>query len=546
MLRETPRVGRTTSVSSSRSTESSPQHGPLSVTLQLIAAALTNCRASRFWAASHARIPAQPDISRFASNNFDRSRASTCLVVLMSFGKAGPFLTAAAMVACTATAQAHAGPQVRGIYLGQTSNMLLSNRGLLFGEPGSQDWSLLCNEALGISTSEVPKVVVLPDGRIMAASSRGLTQTTDGGCHWEGVATFEKVHSPSLIQDPNNPQRLYLSTFAPGMSALHVSDDGGLTWQQLLAADDSEYLGYIHVAPNQPERLYLRTLTVGTESFSYATWRSDDAGKSWEKSPVTLAESENDLQLLAVSPSDPQFLVAKAEAGMQMVDAERLLVSHDAGKTFDSPISLQVINAVSFSADGATVSVGSDDGLFVSSDAGKTFSRVGDAAYIDSLYLDGDALMVGGFFHGVEAGVHGVGISSDGGATMTPWMLLNQVVHPLACDSTAMAAITCKDLWPDWEREILGTDDEPSATNAGSTASGAGTAGTAGMSPSAGGASAAVGGRGTRDMPPAATSRKRASSCSFQAPSSAPHGTSCVSLLAALACAWLLRRRSSP
>jgi len=423
--------------------------------------------------------------------------------------------------------------------------MLLSNRGLLFGEPGSRDWSLLCNEALGISTSEVPKVVVLPDARIMAASSRGLTQTTDGGCHWEGVASFAKIHSPSLTQDPNNPQRLYLSTFAPGMSALHVSEDGGLTWQQLLAADDSEYLGYIHVAPNQPEKLYLRALVIGTESFSYATWRSDDTGKSWEKSSVTLTASESDLQLLAVSPSDPQFLVAKAEAGMPMDDPERLLVSHDAGKTFESTISLHVINAVAFSADGAALSVGSDDGLFVSSDAGETFSQVGDAAYIDSLYMDGDELMVGGFFHGVEAGVHGVGISSDGGATMTPWMLLDQVVHPLACDSTAMAAISCKDLWPDWEREILSTSGGSSATNAGSGASGVGAADAAGASPSAGTASAAVGGRDARDLPQAATSRKRASSCSFHAPISAPRSSSGVGLLAGLACAWLLRRRSS-
>ncbi|HTU62563.1 MAG TPA: hypothetical protein VMF89_29080, partial [Polyangiales bacterium] len=357
----------------------------------------------------------------------------------MNLGQAGLLLTAAAMWTCAATAHAHAGPQVRGIYLGQTSNMLLSNRGLLFGAPGGHDWSLLCNEALGISTSEVPRVVVLPDARIMAASSAGVIQTTDGGCHWEGVGDFEKVHAPSLTQDPNNPQRLYLSTFAPGLSAVHVSEDGGLTWERLVAADDSEYLGSIRVAPNQPEKLYLRALIIGTSSFSYATWRSNDAGKSWEHSPVTLTETENDLQLLAVSPSDPQLLVAKAEAAMPMRDAERLLVSHDAGKTFDSPISLHVINAVAFSADGATISVGSDDGLFVSSDAGASFERVGAAAYIDSLYLDDAELMVGGFFHGIEAGMHGVGISSDGGATMTPWMLLNQVVHPLACDATAMA-----------------------------------------------------------------------------------------------------------
>ena len=453
----------------------------------------------------------------------------------MNLCKAGPLLTAAATLACATMAHAHAGPQVRGIYPGQTLNMLLSNRGLLFAEPGSHDWSLLCNEALGISTSEVPKVVVLPDARIMAASSAGVIQTTDGGCHWEGVGAFEKVHAPSLTQDPNNPQRLYLSTFASGMSAVHVSEDGGLTWQQLLAADDSEYLGYIRVAPNQPEQLYLRALMIGTSSFSFGTWHSHDAGKSWDRSTVTLAQSERDLQLLAVSPSDPQILVAKAEAAMPMQDVERLLVSRDAGKTFDSPISLHVINAVAFSEDGTKLSVGSDDGLFVSSDAGETFARVGDAAYIDSLYLDDGELMVGGFFHGVEAGMHGVGISSDGGATMTPWMLLDQVARPLACDPTAMAALTCKDLWPDWEREILGTSAGSSAADAGSTASDKSTAGAA---------SAAVSGRSARAMAPAASSNAQASSCSLHSPISTSPGSSSFGVMAGLACAWLLRRRS--
>jgi hypothetical protein len=232
--------------------------------------------------------------------------------------------------------------------------------------------------------------------------------------------------------------------------------------------------------------------------------------------------------------------VGKAEAGTPMRDPERLLVSHDAGKTFDSPIALHVINAVAFSADGATLSVGSDDGLFVSSDAGKTFAKVGDAAYIDSLYFDRAELMVGGYFHGVEAGMHGVGISSDGGATITQWMLLNQVVHPLACDATAMSAIKCKDLWPDWEREILGISDDPSAASAGST----GGAGTAGRSPSAGAASAAVGGGGAQATAPAAPARAN-SSCSLHATIPAAPGSSCAGLVAGLASAWLLGRRRS-
>lgn len=91
-----------------------------------------------------------------------------------------------------------------------------------------------------------------------------------------GVAPFESIYAPSLAQDPSNPRVLCLSTHAPGMSAVHLSEDGGLTWQELIGADDSEFLGYIHVAPNHPEQLHLRATTVSVASFTYATWHSGD------------------------------------------------------------------------------------------------------------------------------------------------------------------------------------------------------------------------------------------------------------------------------
>ena len=466
-------------------------------------------------------------------------------MVATSLNKAAWLLAATATLACAATTHAHAGPQVRGIYPNPTSNVLLSNRGLLFGTPGSPEWSLLCNEALGVGTAEVPKVVVLPDARIIAASSRGVTQTANGGCHWESVAPFDTVNAPSLTQDPEDPQRLYLSTYAPGMSAVHTSEDGGLTWRRLSTAADSDYLGCILVAPNHPDRLYLRAISVGTTSLTYATWRSADGGETWEQSHVTLAENESDLLLLAVSPRDPQLVVAKGEAGNPMATPERLLVSHDGGETFDNPISLQVINAAVFNADGATLTVGSDDGLFVSTDSGETFTKVGDAAYIDSLNFDRGELMVGGYFRGVEAGLHGVGISSDGGATWTPWMLLNQVVQPLACEASATSATQCEHQWPDWEREILGMGDDPSAAGTGGTTPETRMAGAAGRSSDAGASGAALGGDGARTAGPPASGIEHAASCSLETSTRAAPGSRHRGFVAGLAGVCLLSLRRS-
>src|ERR1700712_3005738 len=89
-----------------------------------------------------------------------------------------------ALASASGTVHAHAGPQVRGIFWGseQAPKMLLSNRGLIFAHSNGSDWRLMCNEALGVGTSELPSIVQMPDGRIVAASTVGLSESSDSGC----------------------------------------------------------------------------------------------------------------------------------------------------------------------------------------------------------------------------------------------------------------------------------------------------------------------------------------------------------------------------
>jgi MYXO-CTERM domain-containing protein len=440
--------------------------------------------------------------------------------------------------------RAHAGPQVRDIFVhpDQTKKLLLSNRGLIFGD--GSNWQLMCNEALGVSTSELPNIAQLPDGRLLAASSAGLSASSDGGCNWVGVAPYATLNVPGMAQDPGQPNRLYLATFGNGSSGLQKSEDGGQTWQPLMPVSDMVYLRYVLIAPSKPDQIYVRSLDFTTPPFVYKVWSSGDAGKTWAGSnPVDISASETDFWLLGVSPSDPQLLVGKAEAADPIQDPERLLVSHDGGKTFDSPISFHVISAVTWSADGSTLWIGSDDGLFRSTDNGKTFAQIGGAAYVSCLRVEEGQLLVGGYWRGIMAGMPGIGVSTDGGATLDQWMGLSQVLQPLQCDPSSMTAVTCATLWPDWEREILGIYDTGAggAGGAGGASAAAGSGGTAGAaapaagSGGAGGASAGSVGGGAAP----AASKPASSGCSVGGAGSDVS----AAWLAALALGMVGRRR---
>jgi photosystem II stability/assembly factor-like uncharacterized protein len=318
----------------------------------------------------------------------------------------------------------------------------------------------MCNEALGVNTAEIPELANFADGRILAATSMGLKFTTDQGCNWQGVEPYGTVSSPALAQDANDPQRLFVTTFGDGgQSGVSTSRDGGKSWERIFSVADMEYLRYLLIAPSQPERIYVRSLSFGTGSdFRYQTLRSDDAGKTWARFDVAVMnDTETDFVLLGVSPDDPDLLIAMAEAADPITNKERLLVSRDAGKTFEQVGSIQVITAVTWSSDRKSIYVAADEGLLRSTDNAQSFARVGPAEYVSCVEEHDGLLLACGYYHGVAAGYPGIGVSTDGGETFSTWMALNTVLTPVQCDAQAPTSATCAPLWVDWQREILGT-----------------------------------------------------------------------------------------
>lgn len=396
------------------------------------------------------------------------------------------------MAAPTRTVSAHAGPQVRTIIWESASHTLLvANRGFIFGDPSQSDWQLMCNDALQVSTSDRVDAALLPDGRMLATTPLGLRESSDRGCSWQAQARVGAWQSTSLVQSASDPNRLYLATYAMGETGLRTSSDGGETWQLLMHADDTDFLRYVQIARGREQRLYMSKISFGTSNYAYHVMRSDDAGTTWSEFPVTLTDDETDLEILGVSPFDPQLVIAKAHASDQVAHEERLLVSHDGGETFDTPIMLHVLSAVAWSADRKTLWLASDDGLYRSTDDAQTFEHVGIIDLVSCVIEHDGMLLACGWYEGLAAGNPGIGVSADGGETFQHWMRLDEVRQPVSCDASTPTGMTCAALWTDWQQEILGAN---------------GVGGAGGMSVAAAGGGGASGTHAGSAPPPAHSS----------------------------------------
>ncbi len=120
---------------------------------------------------------------------------------------------------------------------------------------------------------------------------RGVFRTTDGGAHWtQALFVDDNTGCSGLTFDPKT-NTLYagmwevvMHTYAmfsggPG-SSVHVSRDGGVTWQRIQGRGmPRSPVGKIDVAiaPSNPNRVYALIQTPDQGSL----WRTDDAGDTW-------------------------------------------------------------------------------------------------------------------------------------------------------------------------------------------------------------------------------------------------------------------------
>lgn len=369
-------------------------------------------------------------------------------------------------------ALAHAPPQVLQIEWQPDGDglLLVTNRGLIFGDTSFEQWRIMCNVAIGLNTIERPDVAYLPGGMVLVASSRGLQATTDDGCTWEPVEPIGSLSAPAMAQHPLDSSTLLVATFGAGQSGIQKSSDGGKTFSMLLNVDENDFIEELLFAPSAPDSIYFSGQVFDTTGkvMHYLAF-SHDAGLTWQRHEIPLLDHESNFTLLAADPNEPNILLAKAEQDAPTTQSERLLISSDNGQTFASPLSIMQLSSVAFSADSSTLWVAGIDGIWRSLDQGETFEQLTGKSRITSVTERDGSLWVGGYY---APDTDGLAISNDGGEIFEKVLAFPEVEEQVACAATSNTAIECEVSWQDWQREQFGVFDAgmpPSKTDAGPT-----------------------------------------------------------------------------
>jgi photosystem II stability/assembly factor-like uncharacterized protein len=154
----------------------------------------------------------------------------------------------------------------------------------------------------------------------------GVYKSVDGGKSWQNVGLRESEHVGRIVVDPRDSKVVYVAAQGPLWSAggdrgLYKTADGGKTWTHSLEISENTGVSDVWLDPRHPDVLYAASyqrrrhvwtlVNGGPES---AIYKSTDAGASWRKLEKGLPKGELGRIGLAVAPADPDVVYALIEA----------------------------------------------------------------------------------------------------------------------------------------------------------------------------------------------------------------------------------------
>jgi photosystem II stability/assembly factor-like uncharacterized protein len=233
-------------------------------------------------------------------------------------------------------------------------------QGVYKSTDAGETWTLMGLEPTG----RIPRLVIHPTNPDIVyvcalghsygpQPERGVYRTMDGGESWEHVLFIdEDTGCSDIAMDPTNPRVLFAGTWqleihtwgrtsgGPG-GGLHVSRDGGDTWEKLNGPDNTIGLPKkpvgkvaVAIAPSNTQRVYAMLETGdgipwdGQPTEDGQLWRSEDGGRTW----TLITRNRNAMgrphyySRVVISPDDEDeayFLTAS------------FTVSTDGGRTLD-------------------------------------------------------------------------------------------------------------------------------------------------------------------------------------------------------------------
>lgn len=158
--------------------------------------------------------------------------------------------------------------------------------------------------------------------------------------------TLFQGRSIAIIRSSGDDPKLYLRSYGEGVK---VSSDQGKTWSQLAIPQEAKWVRSLAVHPKNPDVLLIGAGHATRDGQAKSgLWRSEDAGTTWQKitdaidfrgdQPTVMCG-----EVISFDPFDPDFVVAGG-------DSTGLYRSDDAGKTWQrTAITDQRITVAKFS-----------------------------------------------------------------------------------------------------------------------------------------------------------------------------------------------------
>jgi hypothetical protein len=333
--------------------------------------------------------------------------------------------------------------------------------GLITTFDGGDTWHWGCEEAVGFAGVYDPDYQFTSTGLMFATTTTadGLRQTRDM-CAWTGAAaplgadgaTPAKFVSQVAVA-PNNA--IFVTTpyeVAPDPQIYRSTDDG-VSWVPLSRpiAGIVDWWESMEIAPTLLAGSQIRIYAtgygfVGADKVRYLV-RSDNGGTSWTDLGVdefTFGHENADLQLVAISPTDPDLVFARVYRVNNTI-GDDIYRSDDAGVTWSRVFqSDDDVTAVVVREDGQVVAATALSGVHVSGDGGQTFGASIDSTKIQCMKERDDALL---FACGVSFPPDNMALGT--GTTVGDWTTIftfDQVTDAYDCADGTTQQDVCYDL----------------------------------------------------------------------------------------------------
>lgn len=199
-------------------------------------------------------------------------------------------------------------PRVKDLLALPPRNLLAAtSKGVLRSGDGGRTWT---RPALGL-TEEVSALAVSPNDIdvVVAATALGFFRSTDGGASWAQISTGFGEVQPHAVAFMPSDDRVLLATSGGG---LFRSNDQGATWARVTGGIPYSDITGLAIHPDG-RTIYASDFTWG------GIFRSTDAGKTWERLPTDGLASDH-VWTLGLDPAAPdRLLVASPTGGLHLM-----------------------------------------------------------------------------------------------------------------------------------------------------------------------------------------------------------------------------------